>query len=123
MKIAICDDAPITQSTLKKYCMDAGESDITLFSCGEDVLAAEEAFDLLFLDIEMNGLNGIEVMRRFEMTHSHMMIVFCTAHPEKSIETHGKNVINFLTKPVTFYEVMKCIEGHENFLQGFKPSI
>ena len=110
MKIAICDDAPMTQSTLKKFCMDAGESDITLFSCGEDVLAADKEFDLLFLDIEMKGISGIEVMRRFEMSHSHMMIVFCTAHPEQSVETHGRNVIGFLTKPASFYEVERYIK-------------
>ena len=110
MNIAICDDSLKEQQTMKQYCIDAGENNVTLFSSGEQLLNSCESFDLLFLDIEMEGLSGIDVMRSFEMNRSNMLIVFCTSHQEKSIETHGRNVINFLTKPVAPMEVSRCIQ-------------
>ena len=109
MNIAICDDSITEQNTIKQYCIDAGEDNVTLFSSGEQFLNCAASFDLLFLDIEMKGLSGIDVMRNFEMKRSDMLIVFCTSHQEKSIETHGRNVINFLTKPVTPMEVERCL--------------
>ena len=109
MKIAICDDSITEQNTIKQYCIDAGEDNVTLFSSGEQFLNSPDSFDLLFLDIEMNELSGIDVMHNFEMKHSDMLIVFCTSHQEKSIETHGRNVINFLTKPVTPMEIERCL--------------
>ena len=109
MNIAICDDSITEQNTMKQYCIDAGEHNVTLFSSGEQFLDSTDSFDLLFLDIEMDGLSGIDVMHNFEMKRSDMLIVFCTSHQEKSIETHGRNVINFLTKPVTAMEVERCL--------------
>lgn len=119
MNIAICDDSLLDQQIIKQYCEDAGEHNITLFSSGEVFLNNAETFDLLFLDIEMKNLDGIDVMHSFELKHSNMLIVFCTSHQEKSIETHGKNVINFLTKPVTAVEISNCINKARKLFNQF----
>ena len=120
MRIAICDDSEKDQNITKQYCLEAGETNVTLFSSGEELLKSTEEFDLLFLDIEMAGLSGIDIMQNFEMKRSHMLIVFCTTHEEKSIETHGRNVINFLTKPVSPREIMRCIQKTRNLSHQFQ---
>lgn len=120
MKIAICDDSQLEREIIKKYCTDAGEYNISLFSSGEDFLNCTETFDLLFLDIVMGQISGIDIMRTYETLHSQMMIVFITSHNEKSLETHGRNVIHFLTKPVTSEAIKYCINKVRIIFQKFQ---
>lgn len=63
MKIGICDDNEMEREQLKKFCLKAGYDDTVFFSSGEELLEYEEltSLNLLFLDIEMEGPNGIEI--------------------------------------------------------------
>ena len=87
MKIAICDDVI------------------------EDFLNAPDSsqFHLLFLDIEMKGLTGIELKTLLEKTNPSIFIVFTTTHEEMMPEAFGRNVISFLTKPLDLNSIKHCI--------------
>lgn len=66
LKIGICDDEQIVSEILKRkveICLrEAGvQAEITLFSQGQDLLETGEDLDILFLDIEMPEMDGIEV--------------------------------------------------------------
>lgn len=55
--------------------------------------------DLIFLDIEMKGINGIELLRKIRKQVS--MAVFVTSHPEYALESFELSVLDYLLKPVT----------------------
>lgn len=55
--------------------------------------------DLIFLDIEMKGVNGIELLRKIRKQVS--MAVFVTSHPEYALESFELSVLDYLLKPVT----------------------
>ena len=67
-----------------------------------------EALDLLsddvqivFLDIEMPGINGIQLADRIRREYNALNIIFVTGHPEYSYEAYGVRPSGFLAKPVT----------------------
>ena len=97
MKIAICDDVIEEQNELQTFCQQLGYFDISLFSCGEDFLNAPDSsqFHLLFLDIEMKGLTGIELKTLLEKTNPSIFIVFTTTHEEMMPEAFGHTVSAF----------------------------
>lgn len=55
--------------------------------------------DLIFLDIEMKGINGIELLRKIRKQVS--IAVFVTSHPEYALESFELSVLDYLLKPVT----------------------
>lgn len=109
MQIGICDDNTNELERLKELCEKSGFTDICTFTSGNEFLESQSKPDLLFLDIEMDGMSGIE-LKEFLETDSHQIyIVFYTAHSEWMPEAFGKNVIGFLKKPVSRREVLRCI--------------
>ena len=123
MKIAICDDVIEEQNELQTFCQQLGYCDISLFSCGEDFLNAPDSsqFHLLFLDIEMKGLTGIELKALLEKTNPSIFIVFTTTHEEMMPEAFGRNVISFLTKPLDLNSIKHCLTKATYLQMDFFP--
>ncbi|HPF26875.1 MAG TPA: LytTR family DNA-binding domain-containing protein [Steroidobacteraceae bacterium] len=101
MKVVIVDDEPAARRTLREYCAAAGDLEVT----GEygDGLAALRAVrldppHLLFLDIQMDALTGLQLAR--ELPSEHLpMIVFVTAYDKHAVEAFALNAIDYLLKP------------------------
>ncbi len=105
MRIAICDDEEkyrIQLKTLLDKLLINTDDDIETFSDGT-VLArkfGEEAFDLVFLDIEMPAVDGITLARKLRAVSDKVFIVFLTGHVEYALEGYEVNALRYLTKPV-----------------------
>lgn len=111
MKIGICDDTAQDRTYIENICRDLGYTDIYLYSSGEELLQSPElsSLTLLFLDIKMSGMSGIEVKNQLELTVPSIMIVFCTNHKDSIEKAFGRNVIFFFTKPMVEREIKKVI--------------
>lgn len=113
MKIAICDDQKIYRDDILEHCKRAfseGGMVYRLFASGEELLASGEAFDFLFLDIEMTGMDGIQVKELMEQQDIRGKIIFLTSHEERMIEAFGSNVIGFLRKPVQDESLLSMVQ-------------
>lgn len=98
----IVDDEPIAREGLEKYveqidflqlkaiCKNAMQANTVL---------KEQAIDLLFLDIEMPLLSGIEFLKTRTDAPS---VIFTTAYPEYALEGYQFDVIDYLLKPISF---------------------
>lgn len=62
--------------------------------------------DLVFLDIEMPGINGIELLKQFDLPNT----IFVSSHSNYAIEGFNYNVIDFLEKPVGHLRFLKAIQ-------------
>ena len=83
MKIAICDDElKITQQIedMVRKCLP--DCEVICYGCGADLLAAKKTFDLIFLDIQMDGLNGIQTAKKIRSIDETVLIVFITGIKE-----------------------------------------
>lgn len=103
MTITICDDDKTLQNILKvsieHFCTDHDIS-CQIISCGsgEEVLALPES-DILFLDIQMSGKNGMETARELRRRHNDTILIFVTAISEYVYEAFDVNAFHYLVKP------------------------
>ncbi len=123
MKIAICDDNEQDCLVIKKYCEENGYSDILLFHSGNELLACPhlDNLNLIFLDIEMDDLSGIEVMHQLELRCPFTLIVFSTSHNDLMADAFGRNVIAFISKPCREMSITSSIKKAECLSLEFTP--
>jgi DNA-binding LytR/AlgR family response regulator len=121
MRCVIIDDEPIARQGLKEYIQDvdflqlAAEFDNPLKAAG--VLMTEK-IDLLFLDIQMPRMTGMEFLK----TLAHPpLVIFTTAYPQYAVEGFEQNAIDYLLKPFSFERfwkaVLKARSMHETIMQ------
>lgn len=123
MIIGICDDEQKSIELLVEYCervkaeLHMGFSYIT-FSSGEEVLKYDGGIDILLLDIEMDGANGIETMRKLENYDNIKNILFVSGYSEKVFEAFGVKTRGFVCKPVDYDrfagEIRKIVESEKH---------
>ena len=109
MIIGICDDNKREHPYLMQLCDLHGTYSYLHYYSGEALLHSQELPELLFLDIKLPGLDGLDVMRKLELLPSSPYIIFYTSHMELLPDAFGKKVIGFLQKPATDGDVEKCL--------------
>ena len=110
MRICICDDEISQCDVLKEMILAHGAHAVTVYHSAEELLFECEnnyAFDCIFLDIQMKGINGIECARKIREKDSHVILVFLSAISDYVFEGYEVNAIRYLLKPLN---VQKCHE-------------
>lgn len=100
--IAICDDEKEIQRVLTEQIKKL-VSDVTFlcYGSGEELLSEERKIDILFLDIQMSGLNGMETARRFREKGKQAVLIFVTAVEEYVFQAFDVGAFHYLVKPFT----------------------
>jgi len=109
MKIYIAEDEPLAAAKLKLFLEKLGEgTDVTLFDNGVSALASisKEEPDLLFLDIQMPGMTGMEVLQRIQG----IPVIITSAYDQYAIESYSLNVTDYLLKPYTLERLKSAVE-------------
>ena len=104
------DDEPLALRQIKSY-IDRTDSLELVATCrnafeAQEILATE-AVDLIFVDINMPDMSGLDFVRSLTTTH---YIVFTTAHAEFALEGFKLNAIDYLLKPFDYNEFMKATQ-------------
>jgi DNA-binding LytR/AlgR family response regulator len=105
----IVDDEPLARKGLKEYIADvdflnmAGEFDNPLKAT--DLISKGEA-QLLFLDIEMPKITGLEF---FKTLQNAPPVIFTTAYPQYALQGYEVNALDYLVKPVSFDRFFKAV--------------
>ncbi len=127
MKIAICDDEKIFCEKFKAYIGGYYKSLDTFmesFSSGEKLLDQfiknHNAYDLIFLDIEMIGMDGIRTARLIRELNQDVLIIFLTSHFEFAADGYEVNAFRFLTKPVSEKKLIHALQDVQKALNRNK---
>lgn len=106
MRILICDDDPFIIEKLQKYLKSYFDHahlkcpEIVCFSNGEALLADTGEKDILFLDIEMPGMNGIFIGNELKRKNENIIIFVVTSYSEYLDEAMRFHVFRYLSKPI-----------------------
>ena len=104
------DDEPLALRQIKSYIERTGS--LELVATYRNAFEAQqiletEAVDLIFVDINMPDMNGLDFVRSLTTAH---YIVFTTAHAEFALEGFKLNAIDYLLKPFDYNEFMKATQ-------------
>lgn len=109
MKCIIIDDEPLAINVLVSYCEDIGGIEVVgTYSNALDAFAILQAntIDLVFTDIEMPQINGIDFIRSLDKKP---LFIFTTAYPQYALDGFDLNAVDYLVKPIPIPRFIKAI--------------
>ncbi len=110
----IIDDEPLAIDVLKKFSdtIDYLEIKGTYTNPLEAIkFLSENKIDLIFLDIEMPMINGVDLV---ESLNQKPLIIFTTAFPQYAVEGFNLDAIDYLLKPISYKRFLKAISKVSN---------
>lgn len=118
MKIAICDDQQIFVERLKNLITD-NEAEIYLFNTGDELLKSEINFDIVLLDIEMPGIDGLGTAAELYKRNRKTLLLFITSHREYLTKGYEFRAFRYVLKsePDEFVRqnIQDAIEEYRNY--------
>lgn len=134
INISICDDNIKLTSEIESLILNyekKNKVNIDVFFSGTHLLKSiynKECYDLIFLDIEMEGINGIDVAREIRKIDKYVLIIYITSHLKFAPSAFEVNAFRFLAKPIDqdkfkkYYDlaISKIIREPKYFRYTFK---
>lgn len=122
IKALIIEDEPLAQEVIKTYIESLPNIEL-IGQCFNAIEANEflknNTPDLLFVDIEMPQLSGIEFIKSLKNPPK---VIFTTAYTEHAVEGFNLSAVDYLVKPIALDRFMKAINKVEESLKGVKTS-
>ena len=122
LNCVIIDDEPLAREGIASYVREVDflnlvqtcENPVELIS-----LLDEHRIDLIFLDIQMPKMNGIDFLK---IVQNPPMVIITTAFPSYALESFQLNVLDYLLKPITFDRFFKAAKKAKDYHQLIKKS-
>ncbi|RAJ02353.1 LytTR family two component transcriptional regulator [Chitinophaga skermanii] len=112
IKCLIVDDEPLAIALMQNHIGQLSTLEI-VGTCSNALQASQELrnkqVDLLFLDIKMPQITGIEFLKTLRQAPA---VIFTTAYREYALEGYELDVVDYLLKPITFERFFKAIERY-----------
>ena len=115
IRIAICDDEKHMSDHIRAMASDFfrkknREIQLRTFSSGEELLSYDGQIDILFLDIQMKGMDGIETARKLRAFKFQGFLIFITVLKEMVFQSFEVQAYDYLVKPVDEKQFEKTME-------------
>lgn len=117
MKIAICDDEKIYRDLMESYieawAKERGRTAALFpFSNGEELLKSREenSYDVVLLDIQMPGIDGMSIARRLREAGDETCLLFITGYEEYMTEGYEVEAFRYLLKPVKEEKLWEALD-------------
>lgn len=119
IKCVAIDDEPIALNIIQEYCNRLGNIELQCFTspiAGMECIRTTKP-DIVFLDIEMNSHNGIELARELPRD---CCLIFTTAYAQYALEGFEVDAVDFLHKPIFFNRFERALSKARTWLDGKK---
>lgn len=116
MNCIAIDDEPMALAIIKKYCEQLGDIQLQTFTNPFKGLQAinQQHPDIAFLDIEMNGMTGMDIARQLPPG---VCLIFTTAYADYALEGYEVNAVDFLHKPFFYPRFVKAVEKAREWIK------
>lgn len=127
MRIFIAEDEPLAAAKLKLFLDKLGEGqDVTHFSDGLQLSAAlnnsdEPKPDLLFMDIQMPNMTGLDVLK--QLGESTFPIILTTAFDQYALDGFNFGVTDYLLKPYTLERLKQALQKARRMMPATEDSV
>ncbi len=116
IRCIIVDDEPLAREGMEQLVKDAGIFDLVAI-CGNAMEAnkilLQEKIDLMFLDIQMPGMRGIDFIKTLSVKP---LVIITTAYPNFALDGFELNVLDYLVKPITAERFLKAVNRVQEVL-------
>ena len=127
MKLAICDDEKPIRDVLTDIVREVSESiEIAQYADAQEILSPEFDADILFLDIQMPGTDGMSASKILRSNGKKTVIVFVTALEEQVFNAFDVGAFNYIVKPFSKVRIKEILEGaikHAKELEMIEKSL
>lgn len=120
MIIGVCDDMKVWRD-MEIECLERVKDEIDevfeykTFESGEAVVEYQDIIDILLLDVELGGINGIETMRLLENRDNVRAILFVSGYEKYVFSAFGTKTRGFLCKPIEYEQMAREIKRVINY--------
>lgn len=110
-RIAVCDDEKTLREEVKKLILEWDSTlEVELFSSGEELLENYRPCQVIFLDIDMGGINGIEAGKRIRQIDKEVKIVYLTAYRDYVAGAFEVHAFQYMVKPIKREKLFHILE-------------
>lgn len=119
MNIAIVDDEIGWEQIVKEIIDTFFEEKVSIcsFVSGESFLAAKKEFDIVFMDVEMNGKDGFTIIEEYKQIYSESINIILTTHTEMSRKGYKVDAFRYIDKANLKEEVEEALTGAQKLLK------
>lgn len=108
-RVLIVEDKPADARTLAAYLARYGEEHgekfgVTHYSCALDLAESHETFDLIFMDIGLPGIDGMEAAELLRTYDDVTPLIFVTDLARYAVRGYSVDALDFMVKPVSYYD-------------------
>lgn len=129
LRIGICDDESEVRDALRfslEHILRSDEGKVFYdFSSGEGIVKwmskHQGEIDLLFLDVELKGMSGMEAAKLIRKNDSELLIVFVTGYADFVFDGYSVQAMDYIVKPVKEDKLAQVIKRAQNILENQKP--
>lgn len=121
--IAIVEDEKRYQEQLHQYILryeqEYGEkAEICFFTDGDEILDHYAAvYDIIFMDIQMKRLNGMDTARKIRALDETVILIFITNMAQYAIQGYEVNALNYILKPISYFPFSQELQKAVNRLK------
>lgn len=112
INIAICDDEINIINKTKKLIQDYDKEDIDIYvyESGEELINSDKEFHIIFLDIDMKGLDGIETAKKLREYDKKVKIIYVTNYTDYTYSAFSVHAFGYLVKPLNKKELYNQLD-------------
>ena len=123
MLIAMVEDNPEDVSRLKayleRYGMETGtKNESWYFANAESFLESDHSrFDLVIMDIDMPGINGVDAARQLRQEGNHVVLMFVTNMPQYALNGYEVEAVDYVLKPLSYHDFALKMQKASRYVQ------